>query len=671
MLTVTIAIIREYRLRNHTCAVSIIIVMSLASVGVRAEIAVKQEPELRSAFVQAKSGQLSDVSKAVLRSNPLLPWLQAINSKQTIGTASTTQILEVINANPNDPSSVWLLGQWRTELTRRQDWPSLALLDARFPDNSIATRCAVLLSVPDAERNRLWQENALAIWQTETKPAAHCQAVFDALNQIQPFSAQQLWQRFDRLLDDAAIDRLPELISRFSEPDASLARQYSDYLSNPQSQQNPWPVNSRSSTVLSKGLQVLSRKNTTQAELLFSNVRNTYAFSAEQNTAVQSEIALWSMVNYEAGADTRFFAVPEALRSGNLREWYMRFLFAQNDDVKTLEGFKQLLPAQQQEVRWLYFQARVLERNQQNKAAAELYRKASSSATFYGWLAAEKNNSAYALCPLEPTPTAKEIIALNAHPGMKRALWLWQLGEANYAIWEWNAAYKTLSIEQQRKAIEHAQKLGWYDRAVFSLENNDTNQRYYSLRFATPYLPQFKAASVQFGLNQSWLMAHARAESIFMPGVVSSANARGLLQLLPSTAEAIAAKNSLSWLGADSLYQPETNITLGAGALQDVIESYPNKAYQAIGAYNAGPTPVSRWQNARPTLEPAFWIETIPYKETREYITRVLAFSVLYDWRLNQAIVPLSQRLLGDFNEHGYHPKMSCPMPAIPNNKKP
>ncbi len=651
-------------------AVSIIIVMSLASVGVRAEMAVSQEPELRNAFVLAKSGQLSDVAKAALRSNPLLPWLQAINSKQNISTQNTAQILEVINANPNDPSSIWLLGQWRTELIRRQDWASIALLDARFPDSSMANRCAVLLSVPDADRNNVWQQNALAIWQNEAKLSTPCQTVFDALNQLQPFSAQHLWQRFDRLLADAAIDRLPELISRFAEPDASLAKQYSDYLSNPQPLQNLWPMNTRSSIVLSKGLLALARKNTAQTQSLFANVSTAYAFTPEQNASVQSEIALWSMVNYEPGADVRFFAVPEALRSANLREWYMRFLFAQNDDVKTLDGFKQLQPTQQQEARWLYFQARVLERLQQNKAAVELYRKANSSATFYGWLSAERSNSSYALCPLQPKPTAIEVRTLNTHMSMKRALWLWQLGEANYAIWEWNAAYKTLNTEQQYKAIEMAQQLGWYDRAVFSLESNDTNQRYYSLRFATPYLPQFSVASAQFGLNQSWLMAHARAESIFMPGVISSANARGLLQLLPSTAEAIAAKNSLPWLGDDSLYQPETNISLGAGALQDVIQRYPNMAYQAIAAYNAGPTPVSRWQNARPALEPAFWIETIPYKETREYITRVLAFSVLYDWRLKQPIVPLSQRLLGDFSEQGYHPKMSCPMPASQAKKR-
>ncbi len=65
-----------------------------------------------------------------------------------------------------------------------------------------------------------------------------------------------------------------------------------------------------------------------------------------------------------------------------------------------------------------------------------------------------------------------------------------------------------------------------------------------------------------------------------------------------------------------------------------------------IAAYNAGPTPTARWQGQRPGFDPDLWIETISYKETREYVARVLAFSVIYDWRLNGDALPLSDRLM-------------------------
>mgnify|MGYP001764802324 CR=1 FL=1 len=644
--------------------------MSLASIGARADWAVHQEPALRAGFAQAKAGALGEDTKSALHKNILLPWLQAINHKQNIATLSQAQVLDAVNANPSDPANLWLLGQWRNELVRRQDWASAAQLHTRFPDDSASSRCALLLSAAEPERNALWRKDALNLWLNEAKPPAHCRLVFEALDNIQALGAQQIWQRFDLLLAEGATEALPELAVRLPPADADLAGRYIAFLNAPQALATDWPADTRSRNVLSRGLMGVARKNTAQAEALFAGVTAGHGFSPEQRAAVQSEIALWSMVNYEAGSEARYFAVPEALRSANLREWYMRYLFSVNDDAKTLEGFAQLLPAQREEARWQYFQARVHERLQQNTAALPLYRKAGQSAGFHGWLAADASGGDYAFCPLEPKPTRQEFAALTKHPGLKRALWLWQLGEANYAIWEWNAAYKTLSPEQQRKAIEIAQQLGWYDRAVFSLESSDVNQRYYTLRFATPYLPQFKAAAERFGLDQSWLMAHARAESIFMPGVTSSANARGLLQLLPSTAEAIALKNGLPWQGQSSLYDAGTNIVLGAGALSEAAKSYPGKAYQAIGAYNAGPTPVNRWQGARPLLEPAFWIETVPYKETREYIARVLAFSVIYDWRLKQPVVPLGRRLTGDFSAQGKHPDLRCPVQPSPVTKK-
>src|SRR3546814_6119220 len=77
------------------------------------------------------------------------------------------------------------------------------------------------------------------------------------------------------------------------------------------------------------------------------------------------------------------------------------------------------------------------------------------------------------------------------------------------------------------------------------------------------------------------------------------------------------------------------------------MEDKYGQTYFAIAAYNAGPSPVARWQSQRPGMDPDFWIETISYKETRDYVARVLAFSVIYDWRMDGDALPVSQRLRG------------------------
>jgi len=625
-----------------------------------AQTPVAQEPLLRTAFAQARTGSLTDMQRQQLGQHALRPWLEALNLKAQIATIGAAQVLEVIRQYPDSASTEWLTGQWRNELLRRQDWAGLGQWQTLYPSESSAVRCGLLLAVEPSQRMLAWRQNALALWVNESQLPAPCTAVFDFLKQSAAIDAGSAWQRFDRLLLDDAFDRIPEVISQLGS-DSALAERYRSFLGSGTGSTGDWPDTVRSRRVLQKGLSALAKRSPDQAEQALAALPATPVLAAEQRQAVLSEIALWSLVNYLPDAERRFFAVAEAARTANLREWYMRFAFSRDDNNKTLAAFDQLLPAQQQEDRWQYFKARILERLGNSAQAQALYRRAARSANYHGWLAADRSQSAYALCPLEPMPSAKENADLLRNAGLQRALLLWQLNQANTAIWEWNAAYKTLSTEQQRKAVLLAQSVGWYDRAVFALAGQENSSRLYSLRFPTPYLPAFEQAASRFALNASWLMAHARAESIFMPDVVSGANARGLLQVIPSTAETIALRNQIPWLGADSLYLPEVNIPLGAGALRDAIDTYNGKAYQAIAAYNAGPSAVNRWLAARGNLDPDFWVETIPYKETREYVPRVLAFSVIFDWRRNQAVVPISNRLNGDFNAKPRPVALRCP----------
>ena len=78
-----------------------------------------------------------------------------------------------------------------------------------------------------------------------------------------------------------------------------------------------------------------------------------------------------------------------------------------------------------------------------------------------------------------------------------------------------------------------------------------------------------------------------------------------------------------------------------------MLDRYGGKPYFAIAGYNAGPTPLQRWQSERPGMDADLWIETISYKETRDYVARVLAFSTVYDWRLDGKAVPLTARMQG------------------------
>jgi len=117
------------------------------------------------------------------------------------------------------------------------------------------------------------------------------------------------------------------------------------------------------------------------------------------------------------------------------------------------------------------------------------------------------------------------------------------------------------------------------------------------------------------------------------------------MQLLPGTARQLAKVENVAFSAAGALFDPDLNIRLGTRYLSNMADRYDGSPWLASAAYNAGPDPVGRWLAARDTLEPDFFIETIPYKETRDYVARVLAFSVIYDWRLHGSALPLVSRL--------------------------
>ncbi|MBC8067317.1 MAG: lytic transglycosylase domain-containing protein, partial [Deltaproteobacteria bacterium] len=135
-----------------------------------------------------------------------------------------------------------------------------------------------------------------------------------------------------------------------------------------------------------------------------------------------------------------------------------------------------------------------------------------------------------------------------------------------------------------------------------------------------------------------WLTyAIMQTESRFDPGATSWAGARGLIQLMPSTAKAVAEQAGVKLDGDGALYDPETNITLGMSHLGSLVARYgggDGAVALAIPSYNAGAGAVERWLTERQGWDLDVFVEGIPYDETRKYtqsvLGRWLAYRVLY-----------------------------------------
>jgi soluble lytic murein transglycosylase len=234
--------------------------------------------------------------------------------------------------------------------------------------------------------------------------------------------------------------------------------------------------------------------------------------------------------------------------------------------------------------------------------------------------------------------------ALRRQQDLARAFEFFALDRLAEARREWDFVLPSLTPDQRRVAADIANGLGWYDRAVYTFNQSD-DLHLYALRFPLARRDQIVRAARAADIDPSWTYAIIRAESAWTVDAHSSADAWGLMQLLPSTAAQLAKAIKLRYGGARDLLDPDTNITLGTRYLGNMALHYDGSPWLASAAYNAGVDPVGRWLSAREALEPDFFIETIPYKETREYVSRVLAFSVIYDWRLHGSAISLSSKL--------------------------
>jgi soluble lytic murein transglycosylase len=141
--------------------------------------------------------------------------------------------------------------------------------------------------------------------------------------------------------------------------------------------------------------------------------------------------------------------------------------------------------------------------------------------------------------------------------------------------------------------------------------------------FPLDYWPLLQKHAAARGLDPFLVAALVAQESTFDPIIRSSANAVGLMQVLPSTGRQFARRLKLAGYSAARLTDPETNVRLGTAIFADGVKKFGG-VHLALAAYNAGDHRVTAWQRERPGLPQDVFIDDIPFPETQNYVKRIL-----------------------------------------------
>lgn len=625
------------------------------------------DAQVQAALQAAEAGQ--DYDAAAIAASPVAGWVEYASLRRNIDTLPPQRGQDFLARYRGQAVAEAFRQVWLPALARRQDWPDfLAAWSPSVQDTSL--RCVALnarqaLGQIDAG----WTADAQAIWRSSGKSLpGECDAVFAILAARGGLPPALRWERIDKAAGEWQPAVMRAAARGLPAGDAALANDYAAFFEAVNERALNWPRTDRSRWMASQGLARLAKSVPVAAEAQLPRYAQALGFSEADRGRVLYQVALQSASSYEPEGARRLAAVPLSAYDDKLHELQVREALARSDWPGALAAIRRMGNDQRGQARWTYFEARLSELAGDKAGARALYARAATKPEFHGFLAADRIGQAYTLCPWLPhdTPAARDAVART--PALVRALALYRLDRRGWAQREWDDALSRFDDDQRRIAVGLAEDAGWFDRGVFGLVNvggksYPEESRLYLLRFPMHHDATIRREAARNNLDPAWVAGEIRAESVFDPKARSSANARGLMQLLPGTGAEVARGLGLPWNGADSLYDPETNIVLGSAYLRQLLDKY-GKPYQTIAAYNAGPAPVARWSSQRPAMDPDFWIETISYKETRDYVARVLAFSTLYDWRLNGDAVRLTDRMNGVAG--GKRIAFSCPLAAPP-----
>ncbi|MCA8886933.1 MAG: lytic transglycosylase domain-containing protein, partial [Hyphomonadaceae bacterium] len=246
--------------------------------------------------------------------------------------------------------------------------------------------------------------------------------------------------------------------------------------------------------------------------------------------------------------------------------------------------------------------------------------------TYYGQLAATRGNRTAMLSLPETAQVSDEARNRFNNRELVRALRLMSEVGAQRDF-ESIAFYldDTLDDPMEMELLSQLAREQSYHRTALRSAKAGLFRNVVATSSAYPLIELPPTVQTQARIEPALVLAIIRQESEFDAGAISSANARGLMQLIPSTAQLQARREGMTFQRAALTTDPQYNMTLGSAHLADLVDSFNGSYVLAIAAYNAGSHRANEWiadwgDPRSPSVDVVDWVELIPFSETRNYV---------------------------------------------------
>ena len=559
---------------------------------------------------------------AKLADYPLNIYLDYYQAQGRVSTMGAKRARELRTEFGESPIGERFYRQWLNAQVRRGRWD--VYLANYEPSESAAGRCNYVRALYRSGEREAALLQVRDLWVTPESQPKTCDPLFDVWIAGGHLDQDAVWERLALALDANEVSLGRYLLRFFNPANAGAGRLYYDAHVRPRTVRSlaKFPDTDGGRRALRHGLLRYAEDQPESALDLWRKVVTAYAFSAADKRYIHEWLTAASAeaggVPADAPTDFSTAAVEHIARA---------LIQHQHWDVaaRWLSALPAALHATPE---WRYWLGRALTAAG-DASGREHLTAAARSRNYYGFLAADRIGATPALNALPARDDASAERGLLAVPTVRRMVELHAVGDLVNARREWRYAVATLDEAEQRLLVELTSRIGWIEQAIFGARDAELLDMV-SFRFPMPYLSIYRRHAANVNLPVTFLLAVSRQESAFNPKAVSVAGARGLMQLMPSTARLIANRIRVDTPSNRDLVDPDANVRLASHHLAALMVRYDGHRALVAAAYNAGEHRVKRWVKGAEGMPTDVWIERIPFRETRDYVKGVIAFNHIY-----------------------------------------
>jgi soluble lytic murein transglycosylase len=596
-----------------------------------------------AALARGDLGGLDRIA-TTLKGYPLYPYLLYERLSADLGKADPDAIEGFLSEHADTPLAGRLRRAWLGRLAEAGRWKEY--LHFYTPDDSILRRCQYLHALLSEGRRDEVFEQMESLWLRGRSLPGACDPLLDAWKEAGFLTSDLVWRRIALAMTTGEV-RLVRYLGRSLPADERIwldrwidVRRDPRQLLDADAFVEASPYRPR---ILADGIARLAPKVPSAAADLWDRLSARIDFPEEQAQQVDTAVGFALAASGDPKGLSYLSRVPVRLDNLALQERRLRAALGLGHWDRVADWIAAMPAGPRKSEQWLYWQARAEEALGNAGVAEDLFETAAAERSLWGFLAAERTGRPYKLgnTPVPANPQRLSRIGQSATTARIRELEV--LGREGDLAREWQWLIHDMDSVDLMAAAVFARQRGWPKRAILTLAKSGYWDDL-ALRFPLLYGEIVRDQSLDTGLDESWIYAVLRQESIFDPGASSVTGAMGLMQLMPDTAREVARTLGLQHLRRNQIRDPRLNITLGSAYLAGMRRRFDGNPVLATAAYNAGPANVDRWLPEH-SIEADLWIATIPWHETRVYVRRVLAYRLIYDYRLGKRIEPLHQSM--------------------------